>query len=86
MSKSNRSLKSVDVVSIRESSKTNMRIPLFVKKSNDEGIDFYFIGDVSPIESSFEQKTIAGTSVVQLVFKIGQEVDYSLYKYLTDID
>jgi len=86
MSKSNRSLKSGDVVSIKESSKTNMRIPLFVKKSNDEGIDFYFIGDVSPIESSFEQKTIAGKSVVQLTFKIEHEVDYNLYKYLTDID
>ena len=43
-------------------------------------------GDVAPIDSSFEQKKIAGKSVVQLVFKIDHEVDYSLYKYLTNID
>lgn len=88
MSKSKRTLESADVKTIRNYH-NGLRIPLFIKKSNDEGTDFYFMGDVTPIDDSFEQshmptddgKTV---SVVKLVFKLEQPVEDHLYDYLTD--
>jgi hypothetical protein len=63
-----------------------MRMPLFVKKHNGEGQDFYYMGDVTPIEDSFIEKEMPGDNgkpvkVVQLVFKISHEVEYSLLDY-----
>ena len=86
MSKSNRTLESPDVLSIKNSTNTKMRIPLFIKKNNDEGDNFYYMGDVFPIENSFKQKIMAGKSVVQLVFKMNYEVEQSLYNYITDMN
>lgn len=88
MSKSNRTLNSPDVVAIRKSLQTGMRLPLFIKKSNDEGIDFYYMGDVNPMENSFEQTTLKteqgqDVSVVKLVFKMKHPVEDSIYEYLT---
>ena len=52
MSKSRRTLESPDVKSIRNS---KMRLPLFIKRSNDEGKEFYYMGDVLPIDDTFEE-------------------------------
>jgi superfamily II DNA or RNA helicase len=100
MSKSKRNLKSPDVVAIRNSHNnsndlfgsneaTGMRIPLFIKKSNDEGTDFYFMGDVKPIDDSFEETHLKDdkgkkVSVVKLVFKLDRAVDDNIYEYITD--
>jgi hypothetical protein len=59
------------------------------KKSNDEGIDFYYTGDVHPINDSFEQTTLPtedgkSVSVVQLVFRLNHPVEDHLYEYLTE--
>ncbi|WP_040254914.1 DUF3427 domain-containing protein, partial [Psychroserpens mesophilus] len=56
MSKSRRRITSPDVAAIRDYQVHQMRMPLFIKKNNDEGIEFYFIGDVTPIEGSFVEK------------------------------
>ncbi len=50
MSKSKRTLNSPDVKTIINH-KAGLRIPLFIKKSNDEGAEFYFMGDITPIET-----------------------------------
>jgi len=55
-------------------------------KHNGEGQDFYYMGDVTPIEDSFIEKEMPGDNgkpvkVVQLVFKISHEVEYSLLDY-----
>lgn len=87
MSKSRRKLSSNDVQSIINAEKTNTLLPLFVKKDDDEGTNFYFIGLLTYIENSAEQ-TLMQTekdyvSAVKMKFKIDRPVDINLYKYLT---
>lgn len=88
MSKSKRTLKSPDVQTIM-SYKEGLRIPLFIKKSNDEGTDFYYMGDVTPIDNSFQQTTMAvdnkkEVSVVKLTFQMNQPVEEGIYNYITN--
>jgi hypothetical protein len=90
MSKSNRTLLSNDVVTIKNH-QSGLRIPLFVKKSNDEGTEFYYLGDVTPNADSFEQKTMENdlgkkVPVVQLIFKLNQPVEDHLFDYFTDVN
>ena len=56
MSKNNRTLISPDVKTIIESQTSGIRIPLFIKKSNDEGDEFYFMGDLSLKKDNYEQE------------------------------
>lgn len=73
MSKSNRTLNSPDVKAIMNY-KYGLRLPLFIKKNNDEGTEFYYMGDVTPIDDSFEQTIMPGNndnevSVVKVRFR-----------------
>ncbi len=88
MSKSRRTLESSDVQTIRNYHE-GFRIPLFIKKSNDEGLEFYFMGDIVPQLDAFEQTTMpndGGTSVsvVKMVFSLKHPVEDNLYEYLKD--
>ena len=52
--KSNRSLTSPDVQFFKKSALSDAHhLPLFVKKDDDEGISFYYVGDVRPDPDSF---------------------------------
>ncbi len=87
MSKSKRSLNSPDVQSIINY-KNGLRIPLFIKKSNDEGTEFYFMGDVTPLENGFKQTTMPDdsgkeVSVVKVMFSMNHPVEDAIYEYLT---
>ena len=87
MSKSKRKLTSPDVQSIMNY-KDGLRLPLFIKKNNDEGTDFYYMGDITPIENSFVQTTMPSdsgkdVSVVKVKFSMNQPVEDSIYDYLT---
>lgn len=89
MSKSRRTLSSPDVISMQNHQNLNMRLPLFIKKSDDEGLDFYYMGDLQAITEKFNEskmKTEDGlnVSVVKMEFMLDQPVDYRLYKYLTE--
>jgi len=89
MSKSRRTLESNDVQAIRNSHSSGMRMPLFVKKHNGEGQDFYYMGDVTPVEGSLIETSMSadnGTdvSVVQLIFKLSHEVKNSLLDYMVN--
>ncbi|NCD08273.1 MAG: DUF3427 domain-containing protein [Negativicutes bacterium] len=60
------------------------RISLFVKKSNDEGRDFYYLGDMEP--KTFQQTTIynnAGKAlpIVNIVFDMKDLLEEKMYKY-----
>lgn len=84
MSKSRRNLGSPDVKAIRNA---EMRLPLFIKKSNDEGNEFYFMGDVSPIKESFNEAKLKDdnnneVSVVKVLFSMNTPVDDEIYQYL----
>lgn len=90
MSKNKRRLTSPDVVSIRNSISNNTRLPLFIKKSNDEGLEFYFMGDVTPIDESFEETMMKDdkgndVSVVKIDFKMNTTVEDGIYAYLTSV-
>ena len=87
MSKNRRTLKSPDVLAMQNQSTSDIRLPLFVKKSDDEGKEFYFIGDLRAIESSFIQQVMKDddgkdVSVVKMDFTIDVPVKQDLYTYL----
>ena len=87
MSKSRRTLNSPDVKAIMNH-KEGLRLPLFIKKSNDEGAEFYYMGDVTPIDNSFEQTAMPGddknvVSVVKVTFSMNVPVDDTIYNYIT---
>ena len=81
--KSNRNLQSPDVQFFLNL-KGNQRVPLFVQKNNDEGIAFYYLGDVRPDASTFsEQKMADGkTPVVRMKILLDQPVEEGLYEYI----
>lgn len=65
-----------------------LRLPLFMKKHNGEGTDFYFMGDVKPIDESFEETTIKNDSnrdvpVVKVILELENPVESTIYNYLT---
>ena len=87
MSKSRRTLNSPDVTAIMNY-KEGLRLPLFIKKSNDEGTEFYYMGDVTPVDGSFKQTTMPGEndkdiSVVKVRFSMNCHVEDSIYNYIT---
>jgi len=81
--KSNRNLQSPDVQFFLNL-KGNQRVPLFVQKNNDEGIAFYYLGDVRPDATTFrEQKMADGkTPVVRMKVLLDQPVEESLFDYI----
>ena len=86
MSKSNRTIKSNDVQSIL-GYKGPIRLPLFVKKNNDEGKDFYYMGGMLPDLNQVEQTTIPNDSgkqlsVVKIRFHLTDPVSANMYNYL----
>lgn len=87
MSKSRRTLNSPDIIDI-SNYKNGLRIPLFIKKSNDEGTEFYYMGDMTPIDESIKQTVLSNgkggnVSVVKMMFRMNQPVEDSIYEYIT---
>ena len=82
MSKSRRTISSPEIIWLQEYS-TAKRIPLFIKKSDNEGIDFYYMGDLKPDIASIEQDVFGGTNIVKVNYAIVPPVEDSLYQYLT---
>ena len=84
-----RKISSPDVQVILNAQQQGTLLPLFVKKDDDEGVDFYFIGFLSYIEGSAQEtlmQTDAGpVSVVKIDFRINKPVENGLYKYLVNI-
>ena len=88
MSKSNRKLESKDVRSILGKNGV-IRLPLFIKKSNDEGTDFYFVSDLTPELEHTKQTAMNSdsgkkVSVVKIRFNLHTQVSESMYHYLRE--
>ena len=87
-SKSNRSMKSPDVQFFAKAARIGHKhLPLFVKKDDDEGISFYYLGDVRPVLDTFEEKRMkkdkgGTTPVVTMDLTLDQPVEDNLYHYL----
>ncbi len=60
----------------------NYRIPLFIKKSDDDGSEFYYMGDVLPQDNP-KQEEIDGKPVVAINLAMEHEVPYAIYSYFT---
>ncbi len=86
MSKSNRKINSKDVQSILGKNGP-IRLPLFIKKSNDEGNDFYYMGEVNP--ALHKQTTMSNDKgkqipVVKIRFNLANPVNSNMYNYLQE--
>ena len=68
---------------IKNYQKTNLKIHLFIKKSDDEGKDFYYMGQVEPFD--FIQTTIkskdGGLPIVNIKYNLHIPVKDELYDY-----
>jgi len=87
MSKSKRKLTSPDVSTILQQEEHTMRIPLFVKKSNLEGNDFYYLGNLQLKDDCAIEKEIPDdkgkkVSIVEFSFRLETPVEIELYDYL----
>ncbi len=87
MSKNKRYLKSPDVKAIKDHKSSGLRLPLFIKKNNDEGMEFYYMGELETLDDSFVEAKIADdnnkmVSVVKVRFKLNPPVADDLYKYI----
>lgn len=88
MSKNKRYLNSREIVLMKDPNK-DMRLPLFIKKHNDEGADFYYMGDMTPIDDSFVEDSMTNdngkkVSVVKVKFKLSHPVVNTMYDYITN--
>ena len=86
MTRSKVSIDSPESKEIINSAKTGLKIYLFIKKSDGEGTDFYYMGKVNPI--AWEETTIQndkGSTLPIMNFKMKMEhpVRSDIYEYIT---
>jgi len=87
--RSNRSLASEEVKKILGASENGTDIHIFVKKDDDEGGDFYYLGQALPEpesvqESLMKDKNHRDIPVVQMDMKLEKSVEQKLYRYLVE--
>ena len=85
MTRHNRTVDSQDVLRIQNYKETGLRICLFVKKSDAESDDFYYISDLTPYE--YNSQTIkddsgANLPIVNINYEINNPVAENIYNYL----
>jgi hypothetical protein len=80
-SKRKRTLTSPEIIQF-QTNKT-LRIPLFIKKDDDEGTEFYYMGDITAVDDSYEQiRSADGINLVKMRFLLKHAVSNSIMKYL----
>ncbi len=89
-SKPQRKLSNVTLVEIKNHN-NKLRLPFFMKKHNGEGSDFYYMGDVKPVDDSFVETTIKNDQdknvpVVKVILELKNPVESTIYNYLTSSD
>lgn len=77
------SRESQEIINSKES---GLKIVLFVKKSDGEGSDFYYMGEVTP--ESWKQTTIKNNKgkelpIMNFVFRLKYSVREDIYEYFT---
>lgn len=88
--RSNRTLQSQEVQRVIHSDKHGNDIHIFVKKDDDEGTDFYYLGRGFPDKSSVEEgrmidKNGKDLPVVHMNMVMEQAVEGKLYHYLIEV-
>ena len=72
---------------IKRYKEDDLRILLFVKKSDGEGTDFYYMGDMQP--TVYKQETIENDKgedlpIVNIIFNMDIPVEDNLYRYFEE--
>ena len=85
--RSRRTTKSEEVRKIIEAEEREIDIHLFVKKDDDEGGDFYYLGEVKPDQESIQDTTMLNQDgqklpVVTMNLLLQESVDQQIYDYL----
>ena len=62
---------------------TDLQVELFIQKNNDEGIEFYYIGNLTPLKHEQMYRTIDDKKqpIVNFKFQINTEVKDEIYSY-----
>lgn len=84
--KNNRTLSSQELTPIIKAEEVNNDIHIFVKKDDDEGRDFYYMGKALPNRDKIEQTTISTDTgerpILKMELLMETPVEHSLYQYL----
>lgn len=85
--RSNRTLASAEVKTIIDAAENNIDLHLFIKKDDDEGGDFYYLGQALPDKESVEQalmkdKNLRDIPVVHMHLTLENTVEGKLYRYI----
>ncbi|MGB6407705.1 MAG: DUF3427 domain-containing protein, partial [Planococcus donghaensis] len=86
--RSNRTLASEEVIKIIHAKEQGIDLHLFVKKDDDEGGDFYYLGKVTPDKNMIEQSTMEDKNgkeipVVHMGMVMENGVESKLYQYIS---
>ena len=86
MTRSRLRLDSPEVVKIIQAQKTGLDVRLFIKKSNNEGGDFYYLGPVRPTNPTqvFQRDNEGGRlDIVNFKLELEYPVRDDIYEYFT---
>lgn len=87
--RSNRTLASEEVKKIIHAQENGLDLHIFVKKDDDEGSDFYYLGKAQPDQEHIEQTTMKDKHdkdipVVAMHLVMEEPIEYKLYHYLIE--
>lgn len=82
-SKNKRTLNSPDVKQMINSNQNGLRMELFIIKNDNEGGEFYYLGQLNYIENSAKEILKNGDTVVEMLYSLSCPVETKLYDYLT---
>lgn len=87
MTRSRVKMDSKEITELQNYEKTGLRILLFIKKSDSEGSDFYYMGDMLP--GSFTPATIKNDHgvdlpIVNIKYRLKQPVEEKMFEYITN--
>jgi len=85
--RSNRTLKSAEVQKILNADVENVDLHIFVKKDDDEGRDFYYLGQAWPDRETVQQDEMVDKKgkllpVVHMNMIMENSIDHKLYHYI----
>ncbi|MGY4690795.1 DUF3427 domain-containing protein [Salibacterium sp. K-3] len=87
--RSQRTFESPEVKAILRARENNTFLPIFVKKDDDEGSDFYYVGQALPDTNQAAQTTMEDDKgkqlpVVHMNLQLKESIDDQLYRYLIE--
>ena len=84
MSRNNRKVSSSELEPLVNYS--DLQVELFIQKNNDEGIEFYYIGQLTPLKYKQMYRNIDGKDhpIVNFKFQISTEVKDEIYSYFVN--